>query len=212
MNKAPKTWICARHPSNSGFKLHDHIARPLLGYFYEPDTETKEPRYGKGYPCYTPVDIVLASKNQYTALKRENRTEKPVAIFSGYTFIRDPSPSYMRILKDRGWIYSVLPNPLNPEQPALFTQRAIDLMRNKYGAEYDPETGAGHITSANPQAAMIPGYEYEEGEYVISDDPAWMGHKLLCTKVLDTQATVMFKMFGFDMEANVPLSALRKAS
>jgi len=209
-----KGWVIARGPSNKGFKLHDMISRPILGYFWDEvdGKAVKAPRYGTGPNCYTPVDFRLAAKNQYTAKKREARTEKPIALFAGYTFIQDPEPHLIRDLKDRGAIYGLIPDPRSHlGHPIILTQRAIDMMRNKYQAEYDPRTGAGHKTSVNPNAAMIPGYEYAVGDYVESDDPAWMGYRLLCVEVTDTTAKVILNMFGFDMEATVSLDGVRKA-
>lgn len=214
MDRTEKGWVIARGPSNRGFTLHNEISRPLLGYFHDPvnrDDERK-PRYGKGPHCYTPVDIRLVKKNQYTALKRENRTEKPVPLFSGYTFIQAPEPSLIRDLKGRGAIYGLIPDPRSSlGHPIVLGQRAIDLMRNKYQAEYDPVTGAGHQTSVNPKAAMLPGYEYEVGDMVVTDDPAWIGRRMLCVEVMDTTAKVIVNMFGIDMEATVSLDGIRKA-
>lgn len=217
MNKTNTGWVIARGPSNKGFDLHNMVERPLLGHFWDvsedEEISVRAPRYGKGPSCYTPVDMHLVAKNQYTALKRENRTERPVPLFSGYTFIRGPEPRLIRDLMDRGAIYGLIPDPRCAlGSPIVLTDRAIQLMRNKYQAEYDPKTGSGHVTSVNPKAAMIPGYEYDIGSYVISDDPAWLGHKMVCVEVLDTTAKVIIKLFGVDMEMAVPINSVRKAS
>lgn len=211
-NNTNKGWVIARGPSNGGLKLHDMIERPLLGYIRNKETEEREPQYSKGPSCYTPVDITLVAKNQYTALKRENRTERPVALLSGYTFILGPEPKLIRGLKARGLIYGLVPDPRSFDgSPIVLSQHAISLMRNKYQAEYDPKTGAGHQTSVNPKAAMIPGYEFDVDDYVMINDPAWAGHKALCVSVLDTKAKFLLNMFGIDMEVELEVDKVRKA-
>lgn len=206
-------WIIARCPSNSNFTLHKEISRPIVGYEYR--DEARHPVYGKGPACYNPVRIKLVAKNQYTKQKNEARTEIPLALLPGYIFIRDPDPKLIQGLIDRKRIYDVIPAPARKSNnfepaPLRLSQAAITLMRDRYGAEFDVDTGAGHRVTTDPRARMQAGYEFEVGDYVLSDDPAWQGHQLRVTAILDRTARVICSMFGINHEVEVDLWGVRK--
>lgn len=215
-------WVIARVPSNREFTVHQAVSRPLKHHIWraEPLSEGpgrfREPVYDKGPACYCPVRITLTKKNQFTDLKQEPMTERPFPIYKGYLFIKDPSYPLIERLRERSLCYGLVPgipmarNNYKPG-PLRLTQKAIDRMRDRFRAEYDPETGAGHRTTSRPEAYMNPGYEYQAQDYVHSDDPAWQGHRLHCVEVLDKTAKVICQMFGIDHEVEVPLSSLRKA-
>lgn len=209
MSKA--NWVIAKGPSGQEFRLHDQISQPLMGY--KGSGDFRKAVHGKGPHCYTPVDIRLCKKNQFTDKKGEQRTERPFPLMSGYTFIQSPSPRLVHDLKERKSIYGLLPDPRGEDHgPYVLSQRAIDLMRAKYGAEYDPKTGAGHVTVAKPEAFMRAGGEFTANDYVVTDDPAWIGHKMLCVKVLDTTARVIINAFGGEHAVSLKISTLQKAS
>ena len=203
--------VIAKGQSGKEFKLHDRISRPRLGY--DRVGNERVPMYGTGPHCYTPVDIRLCKKNQYTDKKGEGRTERPIPLMAGYTFIQDPSYALIRDLREQGRIYGLLPDPRGEQYgPYVLTQRGIDLMRSKYGSEYDPVTGAGHSVVVKPEAFMRHGYEFKAQDYVVTDDPAWIGHKMLCVQVLDTTARMLISAFGGQHEVEMKISNLRKAS
>ena len=211
-------WIIARLPSNLSFPVHTEISRPLLRYDWEmiDGQAVRVERRGVGPNCYQPVDMVLCKKNQYTDKKREARTERPKACFAGYLFIQAPDTRLMADMIDRGRIYGFIPDIPRAENgyepgPLRLKQRAIDLMRKKYDAEFDVDTGGGHRVSVSPKALMQPGYEFEGGDMVVTDDPAWSGHKLKCMSVLDTKAKVICRLFGIDHTIEIDLRNLRKA-
>jgi len=209
-------WVIARVPSNTEFKLHRDISRPVTGYDWDDNGKRVEIR-GKGPACYTPAAEKLVQKNQWNRIQRKERTVRPFPLLPSYIFIRNPPHDMIAELIERKRIYGLIPdvprasNNYEPG-PLLLTDRAINHMRARYGCEYDPDTGAGHQTTMDPKAHMQPGYEYDAGDYVVSDDPAWMGHRLLCVEVMDTRARVICKMFGIDHSVDVPLGELRKAS
>lgn len=209
-----KGWIIARGPSNGNFALHNAISRPIIGYYWD-DERTRLPQYGKGPACYTPVDITLKAKNQYTRKKNEPRSELLRPKFPGYTFILDPDLSLIRDLIDRKKIYDLIPAPARASnnyepEPLRLSQSAIMLMRDRFQDEYDPVTGSGYRVSIDPKARMQPGYEFEVGDYVLSGDPAWEGHKLKCIGIADRKARVICEMFGIDHEVDVDIGGLRK--
>ncbi|MGB6230827.1 MAG: hypothetical protein WBF53_11975 [Litorimonas sp.] len=215
-------WVIARTAAGREFTLHDAVARPKTGYRWRAEPTDhgpdrfREPIHGDGTPCYTPVEMRLAKKNQYTDKKRERRTQRPHPALRGYVFIRDPEPVLVSHFRDRGVILGLIPgvptaaNGYAPG-PLLLSDRAIQTLRARYQTEYDPETGAGHTVTLDPRSLMRPGYEFAAEDYVLSDDPAWIGHKLLCVEVLDTTARVVCRLFGIDHEVEVGLGELRKA-
>jgi len=208
-------WVIARVPSGV-FKTHDEISTPIIGYEWDDESGERVKIRGKGPHCYCPVEIKLVAKNQFTKLKSERRTHRPWPSFPGYLFIQDPEPSLIAALRDRGLVYGLIPDVPTSQNgyvpgPLRLSNRAINLMRSKYGAEYDPVTGAGHQTTVDPKSLMRPGCEYGAGDYVLSDDPAWFGHKMLCVEVLDTKARFICQMFGIDHAVEAPLGEMRKA-
>tara|TARA_R110002012_G_scaffold148639_1_gene307540 strand:+ start:4301 stop:4906 length:606 start_codon:yes stop_codon:yes gene_type:complete len=199
-----KHWVIARGPANKEFKLHDHISRPKLGY--ERIGNKRIMKYGRGPHCYTPVEM------RYY-IKGDIPTERPIPLMSGYTFIQDPSYKLIEALREQGRIYGLLPDPRGADYgPYVLSQRAIDLYRAKYETEYDPDTGSGHKVVVKPEAFMQKGYEFEPEDYVVTDDPAWIGHRLFCIDVLDTTARVLISAFGGQHEVEMEIRNLKKAS
>lgn len=215
MPKKQDGWVIARVPSNKEFKFHDMVSRPVIGYGYD-DKGEQYSKHGTGPHCYTPVEVKLVAKNQWTRIKSERRTHRPWPMLRGYVFVQEPEPRLIADLRERGLCYGLIPDVPTRQNdyvpgPLRLSNRAINHMRARYQCEYDPVTGAGHQTTVDPKALMRPGYEYGEGDYVLADDPAWIGHKMLCVEVMDTTARFICQMFGIDHPVELPLGDLRKA-
>lgn len=213
-----KGWVIARVPSNREFTVHTEVSRPTLDHVWSGSKtdRVRTPIYGQGPECYTPIEYRLARKNQYTRKKRERRTEKPFPIIRGYIFIQDPDTALVANLIERKMCYGLIPDIPKADNnyepgPIRLTQRAIDHYRARYRHEFDPKTGAGHRSTADTRARMIPGFEFEKGDYVMADDPAWLGRRFQCVEVLDTTARVILSAFGVNHALEFRIDEVRKA-
>lgn len=160
-----------------------------------------------GFEIYTPFRSEWRYRNKFDRARKQKKQKRFFPLIVGYIFIRIEGDKQWNELFRRGLVRCLM--GLNGSLYSF----PDDWMGSKR------ETFGGHIGTAAPTQFEAPDYEaYMDtfGEFEAGDTAQFrvgtlVGQEVKVTEILDTQARVMFRLFGIDQEQLVSLIDLVKA-
>ena len=149
-------------------------------------------------------------KNRYDRAQRAKKTRTYFPLMKGYIFVRLDGTRDWNELARRG-LFRFLLGGANGRVYS-FDEAWLRAQRKTFGPHFDPDrAGAGGVYSApDVDRNMATFAGFAKGDMVAFAYGSLAGQEVKVTDIVDTQARVMFRLFGIEQSQLVPLSSLAK--
>lgn len=179
-----------------------------------------------GFEVYTPFRREWRYKNKFDRAKRTKKKKREFPLIVGYVFVRVDGEKQWNEFFKRGLVRFIL-GLTRPERARTniysFSDAEVGAWRETFGGHFQTDYRERHPIVTNDhygtkydapdyQAFMDTFAEFEVGDVAEFRSGSLAGQQVKVTEILDTQARVMFRLFGISQEQTIPLTDLIKSA